>query len=494
MSTIKAQPKEPGKDRSPSGTLEPNAIGLTGVLFQGLATIAPAFGLAVSFQFAVTQAGEAAPLVFVFAAIIILMMAVSVGQLAKAFPSAGGFYTYISRTVHPRAGFMSAWLLSFWLPPATAFALAFISQAILAPELYAQYGIDVPWWAMAIPACVLVATIGYRGIRISEKALIVFGSIEILIMVALGLFGLADPGEGGLSVAPFNPANSLTTQGLYLGVVFSVFAYSGWEAITPLAEESRNPRRILQVALVASVVVIGSMYALVTWGGIIGLGTDNVQAIIDSPRNPLFVLGESLWGGAWVIILFAILNSGLASGLAAFNASTRIWFAMGRSGSLPSQFGAIHAKYRTPSNAVLAEVVVVAVCLVLAAIVGPENALFAWALALTLGLILVYCVANVGVIRHYLGPGRAQFSPLLHIVTPVVASAAVLWVGYKSVVPLPPAPSKYGPIIIGAWFAIGVAVLAFLHLRGNERWLQEAGRAMGEGGSLPSEETSSVRP
>jgi len=60
---------------------------------QGIATIGPGFGLVVTFQFAITQAGLAAPLVYLLAALVILLMAITVGQLAKELPSAGGFYT-----------------------------------------------------------------------------------------------------------------------------------------------------------------------------------------------------------------------------------------------------------------------------------------------------------------------------------------------------------------------------------------------------------------
>jgi amino acid transporter len=90
----------------------------------------------------------------------------------------------------------------------------------------------------------------------------------------------------------------------------------------------------------------------------------------------------------------------------------------------------------------------------------------------------MYILANAGVIRYYLTVRRAEFNPLLHLVLPIVASVAVAYVGYKSVVPLPEAPAKYAPIILLGWLLIGGAVLLWQNARGNREWLAKAQLAM----------------
>ena len=82
--------------------LQRDAVGLPGVVMQGVATIAPAFAILASFVFTVSLAGVTAPLAYLIAGIGMLLVAVSVSQLAKAFPSAGGWYTWIARSLHPR--------------------------------------------------------------------------------------------------------------------------------------------------------------------------------------------------------------------------------------------------------------------------------------------------------------------------------------------------------------------------------------------------------
>jgi hypothetical protein len=113
-------------------------------------------------------------------------------------------------------------------------------------------------------------------------------------------------------------------------------------------------------------------------------------------------------------------------------------------------------------------------------IFSVEDVFFTWALTITLGLILMYILANVGVIRYYLTVKRAQFNPLLHIVLPIVASVAVGYVGYKSVVPLPAAPARYAPIILLGWLVVGAALLVWQNTRGNREWLAKAQLAMDE--------------
>jgi amino acid transporter len=460
--------------------LRAGALGLPAVLMQAVAMIAPAYTIIVSFQFAVTLVGLAVPVAFFIAMVILLMLTVSVSQLAVAFPSAGGFYTYLSRTLHPRVGFMSGWILTLWLMPLTGVVLAFTGGAILEPLLQSQYDFLLPWWVFALIVMAFVSFVVYRGIALSQRLLIVFALIEIVIVVALAASGLIAPGTGGFTLAPFNPAEALNLQGLYLGVVWAITTFIGWEGATPLAEESEDPRRNVPRSLVGSVIIVGILLLFCSWGFMVGLGTGNLQAIAESETLPPFTLAQNLWGGVWVIFLLAVLNSVIAVSIAAFNASTRLWFAMSRSGALPRTFARVHHDYRTPTNAIYLQIAVTLVCLILAAVVGPDNLFFIWALAITFGLILIYCAANVGVFLYYFREARDRFNPLLHAVFPLVASVAVLWVGYKSVYPLPPPPSTYAPIVMAVWFVIGIGLLVALKLRGREEWLIEAGRAVEE--------------
>ena len=456
--------------------LRENAVGLPGMLMQGIATIGPSFAILASFVFIVSFAGLVTPWAYLFGGILLGLQALSAAQLAKVFPSAGGWYTWIARAFHPRAGFFAGVLFSIWLPPVATLTMSFLAKTVLEPSIKAEYGVDVPWWIWVVAGVALVIFFAYQGISISEKALIITGLIEIVIMVALAFTGLASPGPGGFSFGPLNPGNFGLAGNLFLGVVFSIFAFSGWESTGPLAEESKNPKRNVPIGLVGSVVLLTVYFVFVTWGYLVGIGVSKVGSIPTASAFPVATLAQRVWGGAWVLLLFALLNSAIALSIACFNGGTRTWYAMGRSGVLPKMVGKVNPTRKTPVNAISLQVGVQVLAFVCVLIWGAENVFFSWANAITIGLVLMYVLCNIGVVRYYLTEGRAQFNPLLHIVVPVIASAAgivVVWKSYFS-----PFTST-GPVFWGLMtfivvLVLTVVILIYLRVTGKEDWIRRA--------------------
>ena len=456
--------------------LRENAVGLPGMLMQGIATIGPSFAILASFVFIVSFAGLVTPWAYLFGGILLGLQALSAAQLAKVFPSAGGWYTWIARAFHPRAGFFAGVLFSIWLPPVATLTMSFLAKTVLEPSIKAEYGVDVPWWIWVVAGVALVIFFAYQGISISEKALIITGLIEIVIMVGLAFTALASPGPGGFSFGPLNPANFGLAGNLFLGVVFSIFAFSGWESTGPLAEESRNPKRNVPIGLVGSVVILTIYFVFVTWGYLVGIGVCKVGSIPTATAFPVATMAQRVWGGAWVLLLFALLNSAIALSIACFNGGTRTWYAMGRSGVLPKMVGKVNPVRKTPVNAISLQVGVQVLAFACVLIWGAENVFFSWANAITIGLVFMYVLCNIGVVRYYLTEGRGQFNPVLHLVVPVVASAAgilVVWKSYFS-----PFTST-GPVFWGLMtfivvLALTVVILIYLKVAGKEDWMRRA--------------------
>jgi amino acid transporter len=456
--------------------LQENAVGLPGMLMQGIATIAPSFAILASFVFIVTYAGTVTPWAYLFGGALLMLQALSVAQLAKVFPSAGGWYTWIARAFHPRAGFFAGVLFSIWLPPVGALTLSFLAKTVLEPSIKARYGVDIPWWIYVVVGLTLVIYLAYQGIALSEKALIITGSIEIVIMVALAFTALASPGPGGFSFAPLNPGNFGLAGNLFLGVVFSIFAFSGWESTGPLAEESKNPKRNVPIGLVGSVIVLMIYFVFVTWGYLVGVGVSKTGTIPTAAAFPVATLAQRVWGGAWVLLLFALLNSAIAVSIACFNGGTRTWYGMGRSGVLPTALGKVNPNRKTPVNAIHLEVAMQVVAFACVLIWGATDVFLSWANAITIGLVLMYILANIGVMKYYLTEGRAQFNPLLHIIVPLIASAAgvvVVWKSYFS-----PFTSSgvvfWGLLVFIAVLVVTIVALVYLRARGQEEWMHKA--------------------
>src|SRR5438270_577601 len=84
--------------------------------------------------------------------------------------------------------------------------------------------------------------------------------------LAPAVTGLLEPGRGGVTGSAFDPHTAPSLHGLYLGVVFSIGSYSGWEAAAPLAEETRRPTRTIPIVMVASLAAMGLFMVFSSWG------------------------------------------------------------------------------------------------------------------------------------------------------------------------------------------------------------------------------------
>jgi amino acid transporter len=92
------------------GQLHHGALSLTGAVMQGVTHIAPTAGVILILQSEVATLGLAAPFAFVIGIVIMFLVGLSIAQLARFLPSAGGFYTYISRTLDARVGWFGGWI------------------------------------------------------------------------------------------------------------------------------------------------------------------------------------------------------------------------------------------------------------------------------------------------------------------------------------------------------------------------------------------------
>jgi amino acid transporter len=469
--------------------LERNAIGLLGATMQCVTHIAPAIAAFFYTTVVVSYAGITAPLAYFVGFLLVLMLGNSLIQLSKHLPSAGGYYTYVSRAIHPRAGFLTSWMYILYSPLCAGPIYGFFGF-ILAGELKTAYDIDVPWlWA----ACILigapiVAYVQHRGIRLSAEFMLVTGGLEMLIVLALGLSGLISPGPGGFSFAPFNPANIATTAGFALAIVFNVQALTGWEAAAPLAEETSDPKRNVPRSVLLSITLIGVFLVVVFWGLISGFGVDNISAITSSTELPALALAHTLWGPLWWVLLIAFLNSVFAVCLATANVSTRMWYGMARSGSFPKALAKVDPKYKSPTNAILLQLALSIVgALVVGYLLGPDVSFFLIdGLILVIGVTVVYLMANLAVWMFYRGEHRAEFNWLLHGGFPLVSSIVLVLAIFFTFFPpagygSPPAePYNYAPIIDALWLVLGVIILFWMRARGREEWLLNAGEAVAE--------------
>src|SRR4029453_12059715 len=171
---------------APGNQLARGAIGLREVLFQSITHMAPAAAVAITIVIGANFAGGAEPLSVIFALVGCLLVAISIGQLAKHLPSAGGFYTYTARGIHPSIGFLVAWGYAF-VEPLVAPALFLIFGQVVAGTLNTEFGwsFSTWWWISAVAAAIVVFLLGWYGIQISTRVGTILGVFEIGVFTAL---------------------------------------------------------------------------------------------------------------------------------------------------------------------------------------------------------------------------------------------------------------------------------------------------------------------
>jgi amino acid transporter len=445
--------------------LRERSIGLPEVLFQSITHMAPAAAVAFSILVSVGFAGQALPLAVLLAAIACALVANSIGQLAKHMPSAGGLYTYVSRALGPRAGFFTGWCFLLFEPlvaPLLFLIFAWATDDVVKNEI--GWDIGWAWWVLVAAAIVFFLT--YRDVRLSTRAGVVLGAIEITIFAALAIWMLISNADS-LGLAAFNPENAnpdatSSFSGIFKGMIFAILAFIGFEAAAPLGEEAREPRKTIPRAVVYSAVLIGAFYVLCSYAWVYGAGFDNFLTQATENPDPWRALGKVFWHTGWILVFFAILNSAIANANAGVNAATRVLYAMARNGAMPKQLARTHPEYRTPHIAIIINVVGGAIiALLLGWKWGPLLAFATIATAITVVVILIYIAVCLGTIVFYLRERRSEFNPILHLIFPVLGAVAFAFPLYYQFKDWPDNPLGYGNWVAIVWVALGI-VLTFV--------------------------------
>src|SRR5258708_5607809 len=232
--------------------LEKNVVGLAGALGMSLAFISPTTGVLFISTLIASKAGIASPFAFIVGTLGVLLMAWVLAMFAHETPAAGTFYTFNSKGIGPRAGFMTGWLLliAYGLQgPLNAILFgSFTSDVILS-----IFNVKVPWEILSILAIVFVSWLAYRSVSRSMKVDLIFVCLEVLIIGFLVVWILVHGGAEGQHLSAFTPAESLHGfSGVGLSFVYILFAFFGFESSITISEEPKNSRRNVPIDLIGS--------------------------------------------------------------------------------------------------------------------------------------------------------------------------------------------------------------------------------------------------
>jgi amino acid transporter len=439
--------------------LRRNSLGLPELVFQGVTHIAPATNIVFTFPIIALKAGPDMPLSFLLSTIICFFIGNTVSQFSRYMPSSGGYYSFATRGLGSRSGFMATWSYLIYEILGTAGCTGFLGY-LISDMLRIQFHVDIPWWSFALATFALIWALTHHGVQLSTRITALLGGLEVLIMFLLGITFLMHPGPSSAYLAPLKPfASPHHFGGILAGMVFSILALSGFEAPAPLAQEARLPGKFIGQAIMLSLGSIGVFYIFTSYASAIGWGTGDMAAFASNP-NPYYVLGHALWGAGWWFVVLAIINSAVGVGLACTNAASRVMYTMGRAGTLPATFGCIHPSHRTPTFAIaFVQIIGIASVLLVGLLLRPDYIFDFLGTIATLAVIILYAMANLALTLYMRREQPAKFTVWQHLLVPWIATLALLPVLFVTVYPEPAWPYNMTPYLFVVSLVAGFAYM-----------------------------------
>ena len=472
--------------------LRANSAGLVGAVIMSAAIMGPAVSTFFNPQFSMPFSGAATPFVYVMCTILLLVAASGIVAMSAQVPSAGAFYTYVTRGLGPRAGFVTGGLMFVayaLLPPAEIGLIGSYLQSTIATE----FGVNIPWALIGLVPAGLMMFLAFEGIRSSLRAALVLFTAEVIVILVLAFIIIGSGGgPNGLTTAPLTPTASPNGfQGLVTGAVFAALSFVGFEGAAVLGEEAREPRRTVPRAIVWSVLGVGILYSFCIWAEVVGLGIAKTNAT-DGTATPWNDLAATFAPWMKWFVVIASVSSMFAVMVNSNNSIIRVLFVMSREGLLPSFLTRIHPRHASPTGAVMVVgVFSVVLTLILGLFVGGlgdpaagANVYGYLGYLLTLGVLPVYVLTNVSAIR-YLWRKTDVFNMWKHGVLPALGALLVVGLLIGQIVEQTDAPYTWFPWVIVAWVVL-VSIAAILLGRARPDQVRSAGQALGgeEGGEI----------
>jgi amino acid transporter len=302
--------------------------------------------------------------IWVVGGLLSLAGALSYAELAAALPEAGGEYAFLREAYGPMWGFIYSWT-QMWVAKSGSIATLATGFFVYLSNFFAP--LDTVFYTIPLPlgphggplelrwgqlfAIGLIAFLGwlnYFGVKLGGEVQVTVTAIKvalIAVVIAAGLF------VGHAHTAPATPVATVTFSGIIAALVAALWAYDGWNNVSMVASEIRNPQKNLPLALIGGTLAVIAVYLLanVAYFRIMTphevAGADRVAA--DMMRKIWHAPGANAVSIAAMISIFAALNGSILTG-------SRVPYAAAREGYFFSAIGYVNPKYRTPGVSIAA--------------------------------------------------------------------------------------------------------------------------------------------
>lgn len=440
--------------------LKKNHLGYIETIAMSVAIMAPTAAMALNVSLMASVASYSISLVFIIATIVIGMASISFIKFNEHFSTAGSVYTFTSKSLGKKVGFISGWLLFLTYLMFTAASSAEVG--CFAQGFFTIAGIHIGWLPISIVCSVAIWIVSYWDVRISTRIMFTLEGISILLILILSVVILIKVGShGGLNLIPLKH-NSNSFSSLAQAAVYGILSFAGFEGASTLGEETKNPKKLIPLAIASAVFVTGLFYLVVSYAQVVGFGTNasGIKALAGS-ASPLGDLSSKFIsrGFALVIMLGATLSA-FSAALGSASAGSRMLFSLSRDGHLSKVFAKVHPKYGSPYIS-LAVIMISAFVLTIPLFKCKASDAFGYLGTIgVLALLLAYLSTNVGAIVYFT---KNKIWNGLQLIMPTIAVLALGFTFYSNIYPVPPHPYNIFPYIVLGWIIIGI----FLTFRSN---------------------------
>jgi len=353
---------------------------------------------------------------FIIAALVACFTALSYAELASRFPTASAEYTYIEESFGNRFAWVTGWLI---------IAGSIIGSATVAIGFSKYFSalFHTPLLPISLITLLIIGLVLFAGVQETASLTILFTAIEAIGLIIIIFIGIPYIG----SVNYLEMAQGM--QGVIEAGVLIFFGYIGFEGITRLAGETKNPEKTIPKAILISLVVTTVFYILV---GIAAISVVPWQELAQS-EAPLALVAETVFGSNSFLILSVIaLFSTFNTALVMLLSGSRIIYGMAEKKGLPKAFAAVAKKTKTPWVAIIG-VVVVSMCFT---VLGDVKTV---ANLTNFTIFAVFIIVNAAVIYfRYKKPidtgfkspgsiGRLPIFPVIGIITSVFMMINIEW-------------------------------------------------------------------
>ncbi|MBV7274616.1 amino acid permease [Clostridium sp. PL3] len=289
-------------------------------------------------------------LVWLAGGVVSLLAGLCYAELGAAMPRSGGAYIYLREAYGPLVAFLSGWTM-FWVAGSGSIAALAVGLGTYFSALYPLSSIAIKIFAIAI--IIFLTAINCLGIKFGsliQNIFMVGKLVPILIIIVLGLALGTQHNSMTLS-----PGTGNFTGIFAVALIASLWAYEGWTNLNTVAEEIKNPRKNLPLAIIIAITGVTAIYILFNYALLRVLPA----SVIASDAKPGATAAISLLGSAGgVLVTIGAFLSIFGSCNGCVLTFPRLYYAMAKDGLFFKWFENIHPEHKTPIPALIASAVV----------------------------------------------------------------------------------------------------------------------------------------